>query len=210
MLTAVTLPGTAAAEPVSIGAQSVASAATVLLSPGHLMRGTPVTIAEIAVTEDGDIAIQVGGLNPGGMPVPGAASRWNRLAAGVLDPLGTDDELDVAPFNAGVPDGFSTSNGVQSASLARSAVFAGGLPTLTIPANTAFVLIFSGVAGPNAALRVAFGLGNHDGGSPLLASFGGADAVSTPEPASMILIGTGLMGVAALRRRRNRNRGELG
>jgi hypothetical protein len=214
---AVALPGAAHAEPVSISLHTLEGGATASL-PDTLTFGSPIPIGEITLpTEGAAAAISFGGLDARGnylmeVMVHGASSSWNTLRAEVLDPLDGDDHLDVAPYHAGVPDGFSTSNTrdgfsfAQSAGLERSAVFAGGSATVGADEDTngADVLMFSGVAGSTGALRVTFGDGNRN----FLVRFSAEDAVATPEPASMFLIGTGLAGLAALRSRRRRERGD--
>jgi len=186
--------------------------------PATLTFGSPVPMGEIILpTAGAAAAIAVGGLDARGnylmeVLVYGASSAWNTLRAEVLDPLDGDDGLDVSPYHAGVPDGFSTSHEsdglsfAQRAGLERSAVFAGGSASVTADEETdsADKLMFSGVAGSTGALRVTFGLRDYDGGRNFLVRFSAEDAVATPEPASMILIGTGLAGLAALRRRRGR------
>ena len=143
--------------------------------------------------------------------VLGATSTWNTLRAEVLDPLDSDDWMDMAPYHDGVPAGYSTSHTrdgfsfAQSTGLERSAEWVGGSATVKPDeeTNRADVLIFTGVAGASSALRVTFGLRDYDGNRNFLVRLSAEDGVSaTPEPASMLLIGTGLAGLAAMRRRR--------
>ena len=216
---AVALPGAGYAEPVSISVHTLEGGATASL-PDTLTFGSPVPMGEITLpTAGAAAAISFGGLAAGDnrlmeVIVHGASSSWNTLRAEVLDPLDHDDAYDVAPYHAGVPDGFSTSNRydgfsfAQGAGLERSAVFAGGSANVTADERThaTDMLMFSGVAGSAGALRVTFGLRDYDGNRNFLVRFSAEDAVATPEPASMFLIGTGLAGLAALRTRRRRER----
>jgi hypothetical protein len=140
-------------------------------------------------------------------------ANWDILTAEVLDPIDGDDALDPVPPPSYVPAGFSTSNKMdgfsfsQGSGLERSAVFAGGMANLDANENSNFsdMLIFSGLTGADTA-RVTFGLRDRLGERGFLLRLSASPPLSqVPEPASMLLIGTGLAGMAAARRRRSQS-----
>jgi hypothetical protein len=186
----------------------------------------------VAITQSA-VAISVRGSVPRSdylmeLIVHGGSSPWTTVpSSGLGRGLGGGG---VSPFHISVSDAFSSTSsantgnsgngngfGLGNSGLDRSAAFAGNGPatiSVTSNGNAAEVLLFSGLVGA-PGIRIAFGLNDLAGGgrsllisfSPLDSVFGAENGVSsTPEPASMLLIGTGLAGLAAVRRRRSATR----
>jgi PEP-CTERM motif-containing protein len=139
---------------------------------------------------------------------------FDSLRIEILDPEDGDDALDPAVQPSYIPVGFSTSNDLdgfsfaQDGGLERSAKWAGGAATVVAneKTNVGDILLFSGLSGTDSAV-VRFGLRDSAGDRGFLLRFSALDSVSAianPEPASMALMGSGLVGLIGVYRRRQR------
>lgn len=163
-----------------------------------------ISVDGLAARKDYAVTFTVAGLEGSGITT---------LTAELLDPLSDGFDAVDPSQPSYVPDGFSTSNNTDGLSFAwnsgldRSASFAsGGTAALHVDedTNSHDLLAFHGF-GPGTAADVTFGIRDNLGSRGFLlrlSTDGQAALSSTPEPASLLLLVTGLAGLARFGRRR--------
>jgi hypothetical protein len=226
VLAALCLPAQASADSVSITVHRIQAGPTASLPSVVFRSGGVITLP----TGNDVVAITIGGMNVGGLTsrghnpreltVQGLEPKWDTGTVKDSHLLDRGRGRAGQPVDTGVGEDFASSgndasgegtsgsgegSSGQTAALDRTVIFAGGAGEISGLATTgAAALLLSGV-GEGSRTPPAFGLLGTGEGSLLALSE--SQPIANPEPTSMLLLGTGLAGLAAIRRRRSGRNG---
>ena len=201
----------ASAEPVVL--------ASGLIGASYTIEGRTIDLYLPGVSGTGPLFLQLNGLAANrdylvkARLTNASARSWHSMEAEVLNPSDRRfDRKDVAPQPSYIPAGYSSSNDSDGFSFAQwsgvgrtSDSFADVFADERTDARD-FLRFSDGVVAPGATTLLTFGLRDYDGHRPWLLALGpnGLSAAPTPEPATLLLLGTGVAGVARVVRQRRR------
>jgi hypothetical protein len=219
IVAALCMPAQVSADSVSITVRVIQAGAGTSLPSVLFRSGGVITLP----TGNDAVAITIGGMNVGGLNSRGHQPRelsfkspgpnWDKWLIRAAKSNGRGSGFTGSAVDTSVAEDFSdsdmddshsgnTSNGSSGAEIAahdRTVVFAGEAGSVSSGAASAAALLLAGV-GNGKANPPAFGLLGLNGNGSLLAN--DSQPIANPEPTSMLLLGTGLAGLAAVRRRR--------